>query len=361
MRTAKPPNGRNARSSHVAVREALIKEIGHGKLQRGEPLPSIREISKAQRVSKAIAERAVRSLVEEGICYAEQGRGVFLAVDGPDELDRLTQTATVGAIFGYLEYPRTDHVFYRQVYEGTQEWISGRHFNVLRLYSWRAKGPVQKSRELAQFADRLAGLVALGVYSDADCTLMRNTGLPLVVLDYDTESLGIDCAVLDNFETMYRLGRRVMAEEPGEVFLIGMERRTYDDPTSLERRAALEKAMAESGRSFPEENWLRLPISLGKKDRARLKTVRAAARSGGPRPLGLKAEKDYLLAYTGAAELSPQLERIPALVGASDYRKLGRAGAELLGERMKKGPGRPVKVAVPGEIVDLRPHSEGNP
>jgi len=341
----------------------------------GSALPSVRKISRIYGVSKAAAERAVRSLVRDGICYTQHGRGVFLAVENPEEA--VSGSKTIGVVFGFLEYPRTDHRFYRQVYEGTQEWTARSRCNVLKLFSWRAKSAGQKANELARFAPLLGGLVALGIYSDEDCILLRNTGLPLVVLDYDTELLGIDCAVLNNYRTMYELGRRLMAEDPGEVFLVSMERLSHDAPALLERRTALERAMAEADRRLRPGNIISMVPNDGPtdaEDRERLTPVWQAARQGGRRTavvsvdeylvsricttlldLGLEPGRDFLLAYVGPEDMPDELLPHPAFIGAYDYHELGRLGTGLLERRIKTGPGRPVKAVVTGAVREYVP------
>jgi hypothetical protein len=252
MSKRRPSPDRTAAGDRTELRRAILAEAHRRGLGCGRALPSLREISRAHGVSKALAERAVAGLVEEGICRAQHGRGVFLAVDGPEAAaEKLAPVLTVGVVFGFQDYPATDHPFYRQVYEGLAEWIAARGANVLKLYNWRTKSPAQKRRELREFAGSLGGLVALGVYSDRDCILLRDAGLPLVVLDYDTGGLGIDCATLDNPGGMLELGRRVAAASSGEVFLVSAQRGSDDDPAPRERRAALERALAETGRGLP--------------------------------------------------------------------------------------------------------------
>ncbi len=372
LRTANETGGQ---ASHLILREALLREVRQAGVRRGRSLPSIRDISRRHGVSKAVAERAVRSLIDDGICYAEQGRGVFLAVGSREELGELLRASrTVAVVFGFMEYPRTGHLFYRQVYEGTQEWIAAERYNVLKLYNWRSKATAHKDRELARFTGGVDGFIALGIYSDEDCVRLRNTGVPLVVLDYDTESLGVDCVVMDNAATMYRLAGRVMAEDPGELFLLCVERLSGDDPAHVERRASVERAAAERERELRPEGVIALHVDEEGGDRERLGGIREALRKGGRRPAvvlddehlveravrtlaawGFEPGRDYLLAYVGPAEPLPEVGAHPALVGAYDYRKLGGAGGELLGKRMESGAGRPVKVTVTGEVRERAP------
>jgi hypothetical protein len=43
---------------------------------------------------------------------------------------------------------------------------------------------------------------------------------------------------------------------------------------------------------------------------------------------------------------------LPALLGAVDFRELGREGVRLLEERVERGPGRAVRRTVGGKVVE---------
>ena len=65
-------------------------------------MPSIRKIFKIYGVSKAAAERAVRSLVRDGICYTQRGREAFWAVEDLEEA--MSGSETTAVVFGFLGF-----------------------------------------------------------------------------------------------------------------------------------------------------------------------------------------------------------------------------------------------------------------
>ncbi len=357
------------------LRGLLIGQIRQGGLDRGAPLPSIREISRRHNVSKATAEKAVRALVADGICYAEQGRGVFVAVGDAAALEeRLAATRTIAVVFGYLDYPATDHQFYRQVYEGIQGWIVGGRCNLLKLYNWRVKSAAQKDQELARFAGGVDGLIALGVYVDEDLIRLRNTGLPLAVVDFDTESLGIDCAFLDDVPAFEELVAKALDASSGDVFFVQVTYEMGEDPSGGARLGIVRRAAERAGR--PGVKVISLNTDDTSRDEEKLHELRERVSSGEGKPTvifedeymvqrvaahlaanGREPMRDYLPAYLGPAEPPAGLERIPALVAAFDFRSLGRTGGELLGSRMKRGPGRPVRKTVRGEVRECAPQA----
>jgi DNA-binding GntR family transcriptional regulator len=63
------------------VRDVLAARIARGELAAGSQLPTERELSSAFAVSRVTVRRAIASLAEDGLVYAIQGRGTFVASD----------------------------------------------------------------------------------------------------------------------------------------------------------------------------------------------------------------------------------------------------------------------------------------
>jgi GntR family transcriptional regulator len=63
------------------VRDELAARIARGELAAGSQLPTERELSSAFAVSRVTVRRAIASLAQDGLVYAIQGRGTFVASD----------------------------------------------------------------------------------------------------------------------------------------------------------------------------------------------------------------------------------------------------------------------------------------
>jgi hypothetical protein len=70
---------------------------------------------------------------------------------------------------------------------------------------------------------------------------------------------------------------------------------------------------------------------------------------------GISPGSDYVLAYSSPERPPREIAGHPAILAAFDFRRLGSAGMELLGERMKTGLGRPRRICLREEIVDWSP------
>jgi DNA-binding LacI/PurR family transcriptional regulator len=303
-------------------------------------------------------------MAREGLCYSVDRRGMFLARELPSVE---AQSLTVGLVLSYGRHSEEDNPFYRTLYEGAEIEANRRRHNVLSLCRWRRKDPLQKAREVEQFRQQLAGFLALGVYDERDCLRLRDSGVPTVAVDYETLDLGIDCAVIDNHGLMRALCAAVLERRPGPVFLADFVRATAYDPALVDRRRAFTETMAAAGRDGGEAVSI---FVAGRGGVCRgLEGLRAAAENGGRpaaictddfvaqkllealAPEGPRPGKDFSLAYIGSPRPA-YAEMLPALIGAVDFRELGRTGMLLLEERIAAGPGRAQRRAVGGEVVD---------
>ena len=64
---------------HYQLKEILQEMIKSGELKPGDSIPAERELCEIQGVSRMTVNKALMSLVNEGIIYREQGRGTFVS------------------------------------------------------------------------------------------------------------------------------------------------------------------------------------------------------------------------------------------------------------------------------------------
>lgn len=64
---------------HYQIKEILQEMIENEELKPGETIPTERELCEIQAVSRMTVNKAIMSLVNEGVLYREQGRGTFVA------------------------------------------------------------------------------------------------------------------------------------------------------------------------------------------------------------------------------------------------------------------------------------------
>jgi GntR family transcriptional regulator len=63
---------------YEAIADALRADIAHGRLRPGDPVPSSRALASQRGISRATAQEALASLVNEGLIHNRTGRGMFV-------------------------------------------------------------------------------------------------------------------------------------------------------------------------------------------------------------------------------------------------------------------------------------------
>jgi DNA-binding LacI/PurR family transcriptional regulator len=347
------------------LRQNLLRSFAEEGVSRAAPLPSIRETAAKFGVTRSLAERAIRGLVQEGVLRAEHGRGLFLAADGKD----LVTSATVGAVFGHSEYAYETQLFQRRVYEGFRSVMVEENYNILSFHNWAHKSALLQRRELALHAAGLQGVALLEIYNDDACLLFRDSGLPVVVLDYDAQPLGMNCVVLDCFDSTLGLVRELArAGANGRIHYADLV--YLSDPAHALRKAATEQGAAELGVPFTAENLLVMGHPGTKAELAAIVKSMRASRKAGKRDAvvcydysvvprlaaqlaeeGLAPERDYLLGYSGPVGLPEESRRTPALLAAFDFFEMGRLGGELLLSSVQSGGKRAQRLVLPARIA----------
>ncbi len=64
---------------HYQIKEILQEMIENEVLKPGQSIPTERELCVIQGVSRMTVNKAIMSLVNEGLIYREQGKGTFVA------------------------------------------------------------------------------------------------------------------------------------------------------------------------------------------------------------------------------------------------------------------------------------------
>lgn len=64
---------------HYQIKEILQEMIENEELKSGDAIPTERELCMIQGVSRMTVNKAIMSLVNEGLLYREQGKGTFVA------------------------------------------------------------------------------------------------------------------------------------------------------------------------------------------------------------------------------------------------------------------------------------------
>lgn len=67
-----------ASPKYLMVKELLSEKIRSGELKVGDQIPSLRQLVETSNVSASTCQKAINSLIDDGVLRGEQGRGVFV-------------------------------------------------------------------------------------------------------------------------------------------------------------------------------------------------------------------------------------------------------------------------------------------
>ncbi len=349
-----------------------MREIQDTEAQAGSAMPSIRNIAKSHKVSQALAQKAIELLVDADICRAEHGRGVFVrdSIQQPIQ-ELLKETKTIAVVFGYAPHPETSHPFYKNVFNGFQEWLHSEEHDLLSFFAWRSKSASKKKQLIRRHAQHIDAFITIGIYNDDDLILLRNTGLPVCALDIDATTLGIHSVFMDNKQAIQLLTQSVLKERPKELIYIDFATETSVDGSAQERLDTFNAARTASRHLLKSQLCIAMNSfeDWHEEEKHQCKQMLTMIKNSISKPSivigdaalipkiisylqehALHANDDYALAYVGDPTSEMELMHIPARVAAFDFKSVGAVGGQSLAQQFKSESSRAQAVCLSASI-----------
>ncbi|MDC3416617.1 GntR family transcriptional regulator [Aquibacillus salsiterrae] len=249
------------KSLYEKVYDSLKQEITSGKYQRGERLPSEKEISENFQVSRITSKKALEKLVMEGYVYRQRGKGTFVSNNRPGNSYIQRQKPLIGLIITAF-----NDSFGSGLINSLEKESDGNCFIILK----RSLGDPEKEeklvKELVEYG--VDGLIVYPAHSEhysSEILKLVINKFPLILIDRVFKGLGTTSVATDNQE----------AAQNGVNYLfnIGHERIgvlmpiNYEMTTIEERLSGIVRAYAEKQIRVEKELWCyniksTLPIPL---------------------------------------------------------------------------------------------------
>lgn len=333
-----------------------------GLYKPGEALPTIRSLAETFDVSTKTVQKAVRALSEEGIIETKRGKGLF--VKSVSRGARNSRKVLLAAPYDDGSLKRNSN-YPGQVAAALKKSLGAAGYSLVtcNLLEMEELTVVKQISVL-----EVAGIVLLEVYSERLVTAIRELGLPVVSMDYDTHRLGMPCVVFDNVwggfqATRFLLEqghREITALHPQYVKRVGGN--PFLDPVEEDRMEGYRIAMKDAGlaarvEEYPSGNEaLRSKLLelfgqrpaptaiICKGDHYALSVIRELV------TMGFEIPGDVSFVGFGGTglEFSPGRKITSVWV---DCEGMGRNAAEMLLSEMQGGEGRPERRVLPVEIT----------
>ncbi len=353
-------NGGEGAKYHYQRIEAMIRD----KISRKEILPGDRVESEYQLadrlgVHRFTVNKAVTNLVREGLLYRVKGKGTFVSEKLQHEV---AGSQCIGIIFPSTVETLFSSWFSSQLLAGIRSATS---LDVLIFgHELHSGGRGPSVDEISW--DGVDGVVLLEVFSREYLSEVAGMDVPLVVVDYEVDDLGIDCVVLDNYEGGVMATRHLIEQGHRRIGMIGEPvDNPVPDPAWQFRRRGYDAALKDAGIELDERYFAGLRYRFAS-DRSKevaallemderptaifcadeelaFTTMRMADERGISVPGDLS-----IVAFGGseACELStPQLTTIRA-----SFHHMGRVAVERLLD-IKAGKGGDKRTVLPVELV----------
>lgn len=344
------------------VRE-LRDQILDGTYRYDEPLPSFHELEARFATSRATIDKTLGRLSELGLIRREHGRGVFALA--PDE-----RRGPIDVCCGQDPDHLVDSSFFWHIFCGITARALDRDRDVRLLTSLVSRSLDELRKDLpARMLERATlGLIVFGVYADELFLVLRDTGLPVICVDFDAAHLGLDCVVTDTESDARSLTSFVRSQGHDEVALIlppSDDRGGFRDPDHGRRRDGFLTTMRDAGVTAPE----RLVLHHGGTDEdgtlgddgdlgealAALKPDAVISDFGDLERLRRIATRHKLRwqhAVFNSLGMVPE-RGVPRDLITTDYdfAEAGRASVEVLFERLEQGRGRAIRRTIPMQLA----------
>ncbi|GMV80574.1 MAG: hypothetical protein AMXMBFR7_17580 [Planctomycetota bacterium] len=335
------------------IEQMIRDQVQSGSLKVGEKLEAETALARQLGVHRLTVNKAMATLVREGLLRRVQGRGTFVA-----EPKAHLETGTLGVLYSAAPDRLRSDSFYGRILDGLREETKG---DVLLL--GRSGGANKMAGpDLDELAwDRVDGLVLLEVFDeDYIASAIKRSPVPVVIVDYEPTRVKCDYAILDNYQGirsatdhLLKLGHKRIAcvGEPPPPQKINV------DPAWQDRRKGWEDAMKAAGHT----DLKRLFYALPGRGAAGLEAFmeQALALPPAERPTAWVCAGDDIaiklialaqqagvkvpqqMSFTGFGNFDPATWTRPTLTTCkADFAEMGRWAARKIRERRagEKGP-----------------------
>ncbi|WP_225047853.1 LacI family DNA-binding transcriptional regulator [Lacticaseibacillus kribbianus] len=194
-------------------------------------------MAKAAHVSAATVSRVLNADTSLSVA-PDTRRRIFAAAEALNYTKhqrRATPAAsTIGLVQWYSEAAETNDLYYRAVRWGVETQLQADGFAIDHVFA----SDTLPSTELA-------GLIAIGKYSEAQLANFKALGLPLVIVDQDTLAQEISCVTTSFGDPVDRIVQHFLAAGHRRIAMItGAEQTTDGVPLTDARLTAFKRAMS---------------------------------------------------------------------------------------------------------------------
>jgi DNA-binding LacI/PurR family transcriptional regulator len=332
-----------SRGASAALASILRDEIKSGRYRAGERLTTLRELSSLTKLGYSTVNRAISTLVREGLLEARKGAGTFVVDQSGSAMKNANKEQL--KVFA-LVIPETKPGIYASLQHGFCEAAAELHYQVIVCDT--GESSIKQSDALMQLIDQsVAGIAVVSVPGSRSYQLrvVQNANIPVVQLNRRVEDVSAPLISL-SFSDLGGMAARVLANNGHQhILMLGSHRGEVATQyevgfRSTYKRLRLTPKFETCFSNYPNPNWReemrqRIDEALSRPDRptaffamfddvAEMIYLAATAR-------GLEIPKDFSLISFGGSPRSGVLGGLISTV-TGDEVWAGRQAISLLGK-----------------------------
>ncbi len=349
---------------HLRIKDKVLERIRQGKYLPGDRLPTQNQMAKEFRVSSGTVSKAIHELCREGMVESRTRGGVTVL---PAALTR--HRGQIG--FVMREVTRTPNSPFQRLLSDFSHFLAADHGveeEIVLLPAMRGTGERRDFMPWDELLGRpFSGLLVMNVMDITWLAGLKMLSAPVVVLDRDTEEIGLDCVVFDNVAASFDMTRHLIKKGHRHVAFVGnplptsrIGQRNYD-PATNERFQGYRMALRTHGIAYrPDYVLYRAQDSQGEleeflKNHANITALVAEAGissedAGRLRAIPKKSKRRLEIAGWNWWDDRSVIRDGLAVSTAFDLSAMGKAAANLLSWRMNGERSRPQRVLLEGEL-----------
>jgi LacI family transcriptional regulator len=357
------------RAKRAPIFEKILKklqgEISSGVYPFGEFLPPERELADLLKINRQTLRKALHRLAEQGMLKLEPKRGHKVAYE---KLRPIVMGKNKIAVIYYRPTSLLQmDTYYGRIFSEIVLQVEQQRDWLTQLLS--ARRSIESLHDIIK-KENIKGFITLGVMKAELIKKLNKFEIPLVSLDFDTESLGIDSVVIDDFEgarqainLLIQLGhtqiaymghaRRGVQIEPEEEFSSTLRYKGY--------LAALKKAgISESYSSLTstgieggiqafallKEKYPELTAALTFEDYMAVGVIRAA------KSVALKIPEDFsVIGFGDNPHIQEISEKPISTIRAGNFCDIAKSSLDCLFQRLENTSLPVVKKIIKTELI----------
>jgi DNA-binding LacI/PurR family transcriptional regulator len=236
-----PGRGRTA----VGLAAELREKIAGGEFPAGQFIPPVRELAREHGAATVTVNRALKRLAAEGLVVAQPRHG-YRVCPGAGDPDRGLPVAYVNSTRHEVGSGRDE--FHKTLLMEFQRVAGARGWSLLTVDA-DGMTPVQAAEQIANA--NCCGVVANTARGDL-WNRLRETGVPIVLVDAWRSEVDVDCVLQDGFRGGLQASSYLLERGHTEIAWIGAAL-DVGNAQILERYSGAAAALKSSGRSFAVE------------------------------------------------------------------------------------------------------------